>query len=253
MKFRTIRRIIYFKRARHRRGHGIHSPFLFHLITEVVENKCKLPEYKIFKDLKENVLNLLDVFSELSLSSVYQQFNLPSSNPHRLYRKVELPLRYGKVVFRLLREFKPSSVVSYGPAFGANLAFMAMANKGSLVYQFINDPACELVCKKLLSDSAIPNVLFCHENSVPAFNPEFIMINYPGNPVITRNVIQKCLNLHGEDGVLIVRGIHESKEMEAIWQEMIARESVRVSLDLFEIGIALFRKGLQKENFIFKF
>ncbi len=253
MKFRTIRRIIYLKKARHRRGHGIHSPFLFHLITEVVENRRGLPEYKTLKGLKNKVLNLLDDFSEPLLSAVYPQFNLAPSNPHRLYRKVELPLRYGKVVFRLIREFKPSSIINYGPAFGANLAFMAMANQESQIFQFINDPACELVCKKLLKDLAITNIHLFHDDSELSISHGFIVINYPHNPGVSRNVIQKCLKLHGDDDVLIVRGIHESKEMEAIWQETIANENVRVSLDLFEIGIALFRKGLQKENFIQRF
>jgi len=253
MKFRTIRRIIYLKKARHRRGHGIHSPFLFHLITEVVENRRRLPEYKIFKGLKNNVLDLLDGFSEPSLTNLYHQLNVPFSNPHRLYRKVEMSQRYGKVVFRLIREFKPATVINYGPTFGANLAIIAMANNDSQVYQLINDVSCELISNNLLKDSAISNVHFFLENEVPTVNHEFVIINYPGNPVVSQNMVQKCLQLHGDDDVLIIRGIHENKEMEGIWREMIASESVRVSLDLFEIGIALFRKGLQKENFIQRF
>jgi len=253
MKFRTIRRIIYLKKARHRRGHGIHSPFLFHLITDVVENRKRLPEYLIFKELKNTAQSLLGTFSEPSLAPVYLEHNLVPSNPHRLYRKAELPLRYGKVVFRLLREFKPASVVHYGPTLGPNLALMAMADSDRLVYQSINCPVYELVSSKLLGDAAIINVSFFNEISFPPVPPDFIVINYPCDAAASRHFVQKSLHSHGEDGVLIVRGIHESKEMEAIWQELISSESVRVSLDLFEIGITLFRKGLQKENFIQRF
>jgi len=253
MKFRIIRRIIYLKRARHRRGHGIHSPFLFRLITEVVENRSKLPEYKIFKDLKGNAMNILEDSSEPSLSAVYHQFNLPPANPHRLYRKVEMPLRYAKVVFRLLREFKPLSVINYGPTLGANLALLAMANKDCLVYQYINDAAYEQISNDLLKYQTISNVRFFNESNIPSDNPSFLIINYPFNPAVSSEVVQKRLELHGDDDVMIIRGIHESKTMQAIWQEMIDSESVRVSLDLFEIGIALFRKGLQKENFIQRF
>jgi len=253
MKFRTIRRIIYLKKARHRRGHGIHSPFLFHLITDVVENRKRLPEYLIFKELKNSAQSLLATFSEPSLAAIYLQHHLAPSNPHRLYRKAELPLRYGKVVFRLLREFKPASVVHYGPTFGPNLGLMAMADPNGLVNQFISDPSYELISRKLLKDRSISNICFFNEKSVPPVHPDFIVINYPCDAAASHRIVQKSLHLHGEDDVLIVRGIHESKDMEAIWQEMIASESVRVSLDLFEIGIALFRKGLQKENFIQRF
>lgn len=253
MKFRIIRRIIYLKRARHRRGHGIHSPFLFRLITEVVENRSKLPEYKIFRDLKENAMNILEEASEPSLSVVYHQFDLPPANPHRLYRKVELPLRYAKVVFRLLREFKPSSVINYGPTLGANLALIATANKESQVYQYINNSAYQQISSDLLKYLTISNVCFFDDSSLPFDNAPFLIVNYPFDHAVSREVVRKRLKLHGDDDVMIIRGIHESKPMEAIWKETIASESVRVSLDLFEIGIALFRKGLQKENFIQRF
>jgi hypothetical protein len=253
MKFRTIRRFMYLKRARHRRGHGIHSPFLFHLITEVVEDKRKLPEYEFVKKLKNKAIQLLDNCSDASFTNVYQQFNLALSNPHQLYKKVELPFRYAKVVFRLIREFKPSVIANYGPTFGVNLALMAIADNNSIVYQLINDASCNTISKELLNDSAISNIRFFHEDSVLTSSPEFIYVNYPGNPGRSRSVIQIILENHGADDVLIIRGIHESAEMEIYWMEVIESGSVHVSLDLFEIGIVLFRKGLQKENFIHRF
>jgi len=244
---------MYLKRARHHRGHGIHSPFLFHLITRVVEDKRKLPEYEFIKGLKKNAFELLHNYSDPSFSSIYHQFNLAPSNPHQLYKKVELPFRYGKVVFCLIREFKPSVIVNYGPTFGVNLALMAMANNDSAIYQEINDSAYETFSKRLLKDSAISNIYFFHEDPISTVVPQFINVNYPDNPGMSRNVVQKILEMHGADDVLIIRGIHESNEMEVNWQEVIDSQSVRVSLDLFEIGIVLFRKGLQKEDFIHRF
>lgn len=241
------------KRAQHRRGHGIHSPFLFHLITTVVEDKRKLPEYEFIKGLKKNAFELLHNYSDPSFSMVYNQFNLAPSNPHQLYKKVELPFRYGKVVFRLIREFKPSVIVNYGPTFGINLALMAMANDNSIIYQEINDSAYETFSKQLLKDSAILNIYFFHEDPISTVVPEFINVNYPYNPGKSRSIVQKILEVHGADDVLIISGIHESVEMEVSWQEVIDSESVHVSLDLFEIGIVLFREGLQKENFIHRF
>lgn len=253
MKFRTLSRLIYLKTARHRRGHGIHSPYLFRLITTVIEDRRRLPEYKIFKELNYNALLLLDHFSVSSFTNVYQYFNLATSKTRKLYKKVELPLRYMKVVFRLISDFKPSGLINYGPALGVNLAAMAMANNYSTVYQIVDDPEYTLFTAELLKDSAINNIYFLSENSIPPIHPEFIMINYPNNPDQSRNIVQRCLSRHEDNDLLIIRGIHESKEMETIWQEMIGSNCVRVSLDLFEIGIVLFRKGLQKENFILKF
>lgn len=253
MKFRTISRLKYLKRARHRRGHGIHSPFLFHLITTVLEDKRSFPEYKIFKDLSKKALVLLDHYSDPSITKVYHQFNLAPSHPRKLYHKIELPIRFGKVVFRLIREFNPSSILNYGPTLGANLALMAMASNYNPVYQIDNDRIYELFSRELLKDTGISNIYFFGEEISPAVNPGFVMINSPDRPEFSRLVAQKIMEMHCADCVLIIRGIHESKEMQLVWQELIASESVRVSLDLFGIGIALFREGLQKENFIHRF
>jgi hypothetical protein len=252
MKFRTISRINYLKKARHRGGHGIHSPFLFYLITEVIENKERLPQFKSFKLLKKKVLDFIDGSSDSSVKKIYDQFDIRYTNPEKLYKIVELPEKHRQIVFHLIREFKPSSIVHYGPTLGVNLAILATANLDSRVYQVNNDPFCELTSKRLLNDSAILNIQFVPENSVTEIIPEFVLLNCFNEPDLSQNLIQNYINQHSDDDVLIIRGIHESKEMEMIWQETIACESVSVSLDLFGIGIILFRKGLQKENFILK-
>ena len=252
MKFRTISRIKYLKKARHRRGHGIHSPFLFYLITEVIENKERLPQFKSFKLLKKKTLDLIDFSLDSSAKKIYDQFDIRYTKPKKLYKKIELPEKYRQIVFHLIREFKPSSIIHYGPTLGVNPAILASVNLDIRVYQVNNDPFCELVSKRLLNDSAIANIQFTPENSVPEINSEFILLNCFNNSDLSQSLIQNFINQPSDDGVLIIRGIHESNEMESIWQNTIANQNIRVSLDLFEIGILLFRKGLQKENFILK-
>jgi len=252
MKFRTISRIKYLKKARHRHGHGIHSPFLFYLITEVIENNEKLPQFKSFKQLKKKVLDLIDDPSDSSVKKIYDQFDIRYTKSKKLCKKIELPEKYQQIVFHLIREFKPSLIIHYGPTLGVNPAILATANLDGLVYQVNNDPPCKLISKKLLNDSGIPNIQFIPENSVPNINSEFVLLNCFNNPDFSQSMIQNYINQHSNDGVLIIRGIHESNEMESMWQNTIAHQNIRVSLDLFEIGILLFRKGLQKENFILK-
>lgn len=253
MKFRTISRLLYLKKARHRRGHGIHSPFLFNLITTVIENKKRVPEYKIFRQLKFDASQILEKYSDQSPYINFPYIYSSLTKPQKLYKRIELQLRYGKVVFRLIREFKPSSVIHYGPALGVNLSVMALANQMIPVYQVIESVEYHHFTQETLKDSSLSNIHYLNENDQPAVHPELIMINYPYAPQMTQRIIQNSLEHKGLNDVIIIRGIHESKEMEAIWQELIANKSVRVSLDLFEIGIALFRAGLQKENFIHRF
>jgi len=253
MKFRTISRINYIKRARHRRGFGIHSPFLFRLITTVVEGKRNNPEYKDFKQLKKEAINFLKETNKPELGNLFSDYSLPLSKSGKLFRKIELPLRYSKAVYRLIQYFQPTSIFYFGPSLGVNLIIASHANPKSTVYHIDKDPKFQSFASELIPKANDMSIKYLVEDPPAMVKAEFSFVNYPFDPLISGKIVHKRIDDHGIDDVLIIRGIHESKEMEDCWTELTTSTEVRVTLDLFEIGIALFRKGLQKENFTLKF
>ena len=253
MRFRTISRINYLKRARHRRGFGIHSPFLFRLITTVVEGKRNNPEYKNFKQIKKEAINLLKVKMLPEIEGLFSQYNLPVSKSAKLYRKIELPLRYSKAVYRLIQYFQPANIFYFGPTLGVNLLIASLANPKSSVYHIDENTNLQRFAAELISKSNEMSINYLCEGPPQLVKADFCFVNHPYNPIVSRKIVQKRIDEHGIDDVLIIRGIHESKEMEDCWSELTTSTEVRVTLDLFEIGIALFRRGLQKENFTLKF
>ena len=52
--------------------------------------------------------------------------------------------------------------------------------------------------------------------------------------------------------MLIIRRIHQSKESEKKWQEIIKMEDATVTMDLFYFGLVFFRKEQRKEHFIIR-
>lgn len=52
--------------------------------------------------------------------------------------------------------------------------------------------------------------------------------------------------------ILIIRRIHQSKESEEKWKEIINFKSARVTMDLFYFGLVFFRKEQRKEHFIIR-
>lgn len=55
-------------------------------------------------------------------------------------------------------------------------------------------------------------------------------------------------NIHN-DTMLIVEGIHESKQHTAIWNELKEHELVRVTIDTYYCGLVFFRREQVKEHF----
>lgn len=253
MKFRLPRKIKYLRKARHWRGHGIHSPYLFRLVTEVIENKKQHPAYRIIRSQKNQINNRL---KEINRETEITYNNTPLQSligKKKLFKNVELGYRYGKLMLRLVREFKPSSVYSYGPTFGLNLLYLSLADENIPVNTFIPDPLLKQICSDSLENIPLTNVRFQSSASIDSNIQDFVFINLFFLPEEARNTIQNKLKLIGDNDVMIVRGIHKSAEMENLWQEVIKEKKVRISLDLYEIGILLFRKKLQKQHFILRF
>jgi len=56
------------------------------------------------------------------------------------------------------------------------------------------------------------------------------------------------------ESILIFDGIHKSKDMEASWEKIKMHKEVKLTIDLYKLGIVFFRKEqLEKENFTIRF
>lgn len=254
MKHSNISRLKYLLKARHHGGHGIHSPFLFHLITTIIENKQYFPEYGLIKNLRINTLQLLSKIPDQIFSNGSHQFHLTTEKQRSLFLySLELHSGYDRLMYRLVHEFKPKKIVHYGPTLGINSAVMALANREASVFQVTDNPDFNKFSAGLLRNSDISNVDFLQKESGSMDHPDFILINYPNCTESSRYFLKKTEENHAENAILILRGIHQSNEMENLWQEVKTSSAVRVTLDLFQIGLVLFRVGLQKENFIYRF
>ncbi len=252
MKFRLPRKIKYLRKARHWHGHGIHSPYLFHLVTEVIEDKKKYPAYSILRSQKKKITSRVKEISHESEIKYNGASIQDLIGKKKIFKNIELGYRYGKLLLRLVNEFKPSSVYCYGPTFGLNLLYLALADENIPVKTNLSDPLLNQLCRETLHGIPVTNVDFesdTHSSGIP----EFVFINLSFLPKEAKELIQLKMSLCGDNDVMIVRGIHKSAEMESLWQEVIKEKKVRVSLDLYEIGILLFREKLQKQHFILRF
>jgi hypothetical protein len=241
----------HWKNSKHRGGHGIHSPFLFRLITEVIESKTSHLEYSLLKhfNLKTNLL--LKAHSTIQL----RESNTEKANKKEIkgLQKIDLPMRYRKLLFRLVSEFKPKAAIYFGSTMGHDLVAMALANMNMPVYQSESHSPFFSWSESTLKELNINSISRITDNSEPPIKPDFILINHPKEPEIAFKRVEEHLKDPGKNDVLILVGIHESKEMNQVWHTLTLNPKVRVTLTLFNLGITFLRDKSQKENFELKF
>lgn len=165
---------------------------------------------------------------------------------------------YGQFLFRMARFFRPNIMLELGTSLGISTSYLAMGNPDGKVITIegcretaeiarINFEHLGLRNITQVSgnfDEVLPDVL--KETGEIQF--AFIDGNHRKEP--TLNYFFQLLNHIDEDSVLIFDDIHWSEEMEEAWRMICSHDSVRVSIDLFRMGIVFFSERLSKEDFI---
>ena len=249
MKYRTQKKIEYFFKARHRKGHGIHSPFLFRLITQVMENRGYFSAYPLLKAVQENVKNTLRI---LDMESYHQEglaeFGLNFTDIKKFHL---LPVRFDRLLFRLVNDFRPEDIAFYGSTFGVTLLALALADRRIILKAQVENDHYRSFCRRLVEVYEVDNIQLSVTGSVVA--SDFIVVQNPLDPDYCDRVLIQILAQPDYNGVIVLCGIHVSEKMEAVWSRYKNDQVIRLSLDLFEIGIFICKKGLQKEDFVVRF
>ncbi|QZE14685.1 hypothetical protein K4L44_02100 [Halosquirtibacter laminarini] len=157
-----IKRFLRFKRKRvHKKGHGIHSPFLFSLITGVIDNPHR---YYLYDNIDQ----------------MYQRF--VEKNNNTLASNIDSILPSIKILYcihRLLNEFQPSKIYFSGrdielfkPVFEAVSDTVEILSLDDYVKsrKKIIDETCILFCNeslsakfaKLIQNIVCPDVVIFH-------------------------------------------------------------------------------------------
>jgi hypothetical protein len=250
--FYLKRHITYWLTACHRHGHGIHSPYLFGLLTNVIENQGSYYAYDTIDKAWASLMR-----SNVQVPGSASEFEDIPEKLKLLVRRYDLLPKYGKMLFRLVNEFQPKTVICAGPVSGMSLLYLAKADSRIPVFHYDGKPELLPVTNYLLRESKVANVSV-HQD-LPEFSEvdldnSFVVISYPEDPERCRDIIQSISRNQGKKPkAIVVNGIHHSPQMETLWKELIDQELVRVSLDFFTLGLAICPTDLQKENFVIRY
>jgi hypothetical protein len=249
MKYRIRSKISYLLKARHRKGHGIHSPFLFLLITKVLENTGFFSAYPKLEAAEEHVRGMV---SMLDVESWREPVSTLSGIAVRMKPNEHLlSSRFNRLLFRLVDDFSPGQISFCGNTFGVTLLALAVADSRIPIAAIVPNHHHRSFCMRVAEEFDAPNVAVMERGSLA--DSDFLVVQYPEDATSCDLILTQVLGNPSFAGVVVVCGIHSSRETEEVWNNFKGLDRVRVSLDLFEIGIFICKNGLQKEDFVVRF
>jgi len=117
------------RQAKSRFGHGIHSPFVYHLIENIFNHRGQYYSFRKIEDVRAFLLKDQTVIA-------IEDFGAGSTQTKNNRRKISdiaktalLGKEHAQLLFRLVNHFHPNTIVELGTSLGVTRAFLASACK----------------------------------------------------------------------------------------------------------------------------
>jgi len=246
--------------ALHRKGHGIHSPFLFDFISSVL---LKKPESKVifhFEKTRNKLLVSEKYFAHDPCCYLNRRLGEPDLKKGKEL-KVSVPgIKYMKLLHNIYEYIKPEAVVEIGNSLGCSGFYLALPQEESVTY-IIEDLGMHTYAEDLARELGQIGTMYLKGSHESILHVLFQNQHWNGLVIIHLDPQSNSFPLYLFDffnksspgSVIILEGIHRSKMAETTWMKIQHIDNVRLTIDLFFLGIVFLRQELQKENYVIKF
>jgi predicted O-methyltransferase YrrM len=256
-----FRYVLYLFRSGHRRGHGIHSPFVYNFYQHVLGKKISKTDKVFIKRIIRNYRQDDSVIDcpEMGAGSVYSKDT--KVQVRQFVNRSSVSLKYGKILYKLAEYFQPSVVLELGTGWGISTVYLRMGCKTSKIYTI--EACAEKVnyAKSQFSRHQFANIQTLQDSfengifDVSRKEDKFDLVFIDGDHTY-ENTIHYFNALYDEfhnNTVLVFDDIYWSRGMMKAWKYIRSSEKVSLTIDLFQFGIVFFKKELSKQNFRIKY
>ncbi|MDU1890228.1 MAG: class I SAM-dependent methyltransferase [Dysgonomonas sp.] len=220
---RTGVKLLY--KIRHHRGHGIHSPFVFNLVTKVIEEKSPYHAYQDIKDALEGK------------SYKYYRVN-----------------KYNLLAFRLVNYFESRNILEIGSGYGLNTLCLT-AHSSKVNCTCVETSLSKYSLAQNLYEDWGRNIKLYTDLSLPDLEEkqDCIYIDLSNYNHMPEDFISYLVSLCTEKTFIIVKGIRTNKRNQALWKSIKDIKSRTAVLDLFNLGIVFFDTKLYRWKYQISF
>lgn len=235
----------------------LHSPFVYQFYLNVLEGS---------DDGRLNSIHALRKKLSFDNSAIeIKDFGTGPSSAKKLSDiecKAAVSKKYGRLLYRLVKYFKPDNILELGTSVGLSSSYMALANENGKVSTIEGSPALIDAAKKNFADLGISNIS-TYAGNFDDILPEILntqtslgLVFFDGNhrKEATLRYFNLCLEKATTESIFVFDDIHWSNEMNGAWMEIKANPQITLALDVFQFGICFFRKEkLAKEEFVLRY
>jgi len=240
--------------------HGVHSPFVFNLLTKCFYDKKSKPEYSILKNYRKTLLENKSFIEVTDFGAGSKVFKSNRRQISKIAQTAGISAKRAELLFRVTNYFQPKNVLEIGTSLGLATSALALGNSKAKIITLEGCPQTGNVAKNYLENFDCKNVdtiITEFEDFLVRTNlqsTDYDLIYFDGNhsKKATLAYFDFLLTTITNDSVWIFDDIHWSPEMEEAWEAIKSHPKVTVTIDTFQWGFVFFRYEQEKEHFVIR-
>jgi predicted O-methyltransferase YrrM len=231
-----------------RRGFGVHSPFVFHLITKVIGERRLYYRYYDIEMIRQQLL-----FKE---DSIELPLKGGRSTIAKVVEREGIRPKRGALLFRLTNYFQPEKILQIGSTMGLSTLYLSSYRPGLTCVSIETVPEYTSISRwvyQKAARTAIDLQAGDYQTLLPLAlermgKVDFVYFNTPIE-TFPSQLFDICLKYAHNDTAFVIEDIRVNKSMRKFWKTVCEHPKVSVSIDLYSAGIVLFNKNLHKQMY----
>ncbi|MDA7557758.1 class I SAM-dependent methyltransferase [Flavobacteriaceae bacterium] len=235
--------------------HGIHSPFVYELITDCFYDKKKHHEYEVLKNYRHDLLNNSTCIQITDLGTGSRVFKSSHRKVSQIIKISGSTLKRSKLLLRLVKYFDSTNILELGTSLGIGTSALSLGNKQANITTIEGCPQTGNISQQQFDKYHFNNTnlhIGQFKSVLKKLTPiTYDLVFFDGNhdKSATLDYFNLLIGSVNNESVFIFDDIHWSRSMSEAWTTIINHPKVTVSIDTFYWGIIFFRKEQVKEHF----
>jgi predicted O-methyltransferase YrrM len=240
----------------------MHSPFVFDFIQNVLNNKQRFQPPPQIELLRKNLTSNHHFITVEDLGAGSRIKTSVQRRISSLIKTAVKPKKWGWLLYRLVKYYRPNTIIELGTSLGITTAYLATAHLSAHVITVEGSEAIHAIANKNFRQLGLTNIQSVHgafDAALPdllsgqkSIDLAYIDGNHRLEPTLT--YFHQLLSKAGSNSIFIFDDIHWSSGMEEAWKKIKDHPEVTATIDLFFVGIVLFRPEFKmKQHFKVRF
>ncbi|MGI6339647.1 MAG: O-methyltransferase [Bacteroidales bacterium] len=259
--FTVLRYLKYLIFARHGKGHGIHSPFVYKLITDTFRHEPDKEIIKRIRNIRRKLLTDAGTVTVTDFGSGSRKMKSNIRKVSEIARNTAVPEKFGLLLFNLSKEFGSPLIVELGTSLGISSMYLAAASPDVPVYTIEGCGAlAELACQNI-REAGIKNIRIMNgsfDEMIPLIkdlnvSPGLVFIDGDHKKDSVIRYFNDFVGISNDNMLLVIDDISISKEMAEAWVLIKKHEKVTATIDLYRMGFVFLREGITRLHYMIRY